>query len=140
MKTGYLLTVLLAAAFVTSCIADDNRCGKGQVYITDVADGEKYYCYEDAGTADAGTEADAGGGEPEGSGLGESCYAADDCAGYEADFCAGNPGEEGYCSFQDCTVEPDSCPGEYSCCDFMTGDKFCVTPGDLDLMGSMCSV
>jgi hypothetical protein len=124
-------------AFTASCISDDNRCGPGQIYITDVEEGKKYYCYDPNAIPDAGPETDAG--EPGEDGLGEPCNDPSDCANYSADYCAGQPGAEGYCSISDCVVEPDSCPEGYHCCDFeINSDKFCVTPEDLNAMGGMC--
>ena len=50
------------------------------------------------------------------SGMGEPCEGPEDCADYEADYC------EMFVSFtcliEACTVEPDSCPDGYICCDY----------------------
>jgi hypothetical protein len=75
--------------------------------------------------------------------MGDPCTAdGEECAGLEADYCAIQPGgEDGYCTLTGCTPSPDSCPGEYLCCDFPEGfgiDNFCVTESDFEVMGSMC--
>ncbi len=141
MKTGYLLTALLVAAFLASCISDDNRCGEGEIYITDVADGEKPYCFDPNETLDAGPDADAGGGEPGVDGLGEPCvYGGGECDNYKANFCyaAQVAGAEGYCTNLDCFVDPSDCPSGYTCCDFMHMDMtFCLIDDDF-LNSGMC--
>ena len=71
------------------------------------------------------------GDDPFPSGLGEKCNRHADCAGFEADFCAGLPGSDSRCTVKNCTVNPNSCHKglDALCCDmpFYTGiPNICV--------------
>jgi hypothetical protein len=137
MKTVTLLMAFALLAFTAACISDDNRCGPGQFYITDVEEGGKYYCYDPNDELDAGPETDAG--EPGEDGIGETCtYGGNECANFEADFChsAQEEGAEGYCTYQDCIVDGSDCPSGYTCCNFryVADLKYCMT--DADYQGS----
>ncbi len=73
---------------------------------------------------------------PEGSpsGLGKLCESDDECAEHEADFCVIVPGSGGYCSFDDCTIDPNDCPGGYLCCEYnLEGNpRICLSPAKWD--------
>ena len=58
----------------------------------------------------------------------------------DADYCVANPGQVGYCAPSDCTVDPNSCPAGYQCCNFsMAGiPNFCATDADMNLLAGMC--
>ena len=98
------LVVLISSA-LTGCMGD--RCSPGQVLrdrrcMPLSVDGAG----PDDGGADAGAE-----------GFAAPCSGSDDCTG-KADFCVVFPGSPvGYCTYQDCQQEPDSCPTEYTCVD-----------------------
>lgn len=102
-----LLSGLAALLFcaLTGCIGD--RCSPGQILreskcVPISIDGGGL---EDGG-ADGGAE-----------GFAAPCSGNEDCTG-KADFCVVFPGSpEGYCTYQDCEQEPDSCPDEYTCVD-----------------------
>ena len=113
----------------------DERCGDGYVW----RDNTCFPIEED--DSDTG-EADGGdtGGPP--FGLGEPCTdGGDECSGFEADYCALQPGHDtGYCTVDGCSTDPDDCYGEYTCCDFPYSGvpNFCVTPEDYEVLGSTC--
>jgi len=75
------------------------------------------------------------------SGLGEVCKAEEDCAGFDADYCAMDPAAgEGFCTITDCSPNPDDCPEGYLCCAFIITSVpyFCTTEADHAAMGGMC--
>jgi hypothetical protein len=144
--------VFIISVFVVACISDANRCGKGFVFREELPPGGWLrYCEkieEETDTeADAGKKTD-GGTDDSGTstgdplyGLGEPCFQPSDCAEFNATMCAGQPGAEGYCSVPGCSVNPDTCPKEYYCCNFLmvpSMGTFCVTKDDLESMGDMC--
>ncbi len=143
---GRVLTFgVTCIVLVASCsIDDENRCLDGFVY----AKMSKTCIPEDTGSADTetGSGADAGGDEDSGAagdggstGLGEYCETQEECAPYEADYCAVNPlTGEGSCTYQDC--DATSCPAGYTCCDCtaITGPKLCVEDGDVPDLGLYC--
>jgi hypothetical protein len=120
----------------------DERCGGGYVWKdgTCIPEGEA-----DTGT-ESGENTDADAGDADGgdgpSGLGVECSEdGGECEGFEADYCALQPGQEtGYCTVANCSTDPDDCYGEYSCCDFPYSGvpNFCVTPEDYEILGSTC--
>ena len=68
--------------------------------------------------ADAGADGGADTDTTADTGLGTECTSSDECAEFEADYCAISPlapSEPGYCTFENCT--PGSCPAPYLCCD-----------------------
>lgn len=76
---------------------------------------ENHLCYIDVapdGAAGAGGEAGA---------CSETTFASDclsnaDCV-CDSDFCAGYPGQVGFCTRTGCDTEPSVCPSGYSCMD-----------------------
>jgi hypothetical protein len=63
------------------------------------------------------------------SGFTHICHGHYECENKEAKYCLKDMGAEtGYCTKEDCVVEPDDCPSDYSCCDFSIGGipNFCA--------------
>lgn len=132
-------TALLLLGLAGCSPTDGERCGAGFVWRDNT-------CFEDEPIdTDTGSAADAGpdGGDDGPTGMGEVCTEdGEECAGFEADYCAIQPGnDEGYCTITGCAAAPDNCPDGYLCCDFPDGfdiENFCVTEADFELMSSMC--
>ena len=132
--------VICAALCTAGCTpSDSERCGDDFTY----QDG---MCQADGDTdssSDTGSGDDGGvdGGDDLPTGMGEVCAGEEDCAGYEADYCLMQPGDdEGVCTVQDCSVDPDDCPDGYICCDFSIPavPNFCATDEQYAELGSMC--
>ena len=80
----------------------------------------------DTGVQMGGESADAGGT----SSLGESCTSEDDC-GPDAPFC--DTFQYNMCLIRECTIEPESCPDGWMCCDFSRfglEEQLCVPAGE----------
>jgi len=133
--------VALCSALVTwSCTPEDSeRCGDDYTY----QDGMCQPLGDTDSSSDSDTDdAGADGGDELPSGMGEVCAGEEDCAGYEADYCLIQMGEEeGVCTIQDCSVDPDDCPDGYLCCDFSIPSvpNFCATDERFADLGTMCA-
>ena len=139
-------TALALAALLTlpACFVDGQEaCGENQVlddeggctcqegYALDGqrvcvalgSDGEQDAGVADSGPPDSGTETATAG--P--TGLGVACTTHDDCAGYDASFC--DNFHFSYCLIPACTIDPESCPQDWECCDlsiFGVEELLCV--------------
>ena len=101
-------------------IADADRCADGYRY-----DSEINLCLleENAGidtdtASDSASDggADGGGGQ---TGFGEPCESSEDCAEFDAFYCALPPAPlpgSGYCTIDNCATG-GTCPERYQCCD-----------------------
>ncbi len=112
---------LVVVPWLGACeIKDEDRCSEGEYF-------EGYACWPiepDSGTPDTeepedtDTNTDA---LPEG--MNQPCTGpgSEDCAGYVADFCLGDPFNDyvGICTIKDCTTAPDNCPSDWRCCKFL---------------------
>jgi hypothetical protein len=126
--------IIAAASVLASCSVGDDKCGKGFV--------EKFgACAKVTATggrtsvAPPDADLDALGEENQTvtiTGLGDACKNQNDCAEKSANYCAIDPTNGiGVCSIKDCTVSPNSCPGEYRCCKLPALFKFppiCIPP------------
>ena len=64
------------------------------------------------------------------SGLGKSCESSDDCDGFEASYCESL--SAGVCLQNECKDAPESCHGDWVCCDLaILGTSLCVPPSEL---------
>ncbi|MBN2717612.1 MAG: hypothetical protein JXX14_17300 [Deltaproteobacteria bacterium] len=107
MRKTLILFNLIWLMFALSCADNDNRCGDYELDTSGVS------CIVPQDTAIVDTNDTSP--PPV---LGEACASDADCTQYNADYCVLIPGTaEGFCSVRDCTVSPDSCPDEYTCCD-----------------------
>lgn len=132
--------VLCVLVLLAGCTpSDSERCGEGFTYQDGMCQPA-----DDAGSADDtdSAEDDGGDGGDLPTGMGEICAGDEDCADYEADYCLMQPGDdEGVCTVQNCSVDPDDCPDGYLCCDFTIPSvpNFCVTDAQFAELGSMCA-
>ncbi|MDD5306173.1 MAG: hypothetical protein PHU25_02520 [Deltaproteobacteria bacterium] len=125
--------------------SDSERCQSGYLFHPENGSCQPI---EDGGTDSETSNLDAGNpdaGNPDGgdtgdlpTGLGESCTDNEQCADYEADYCAINPlTQEGFCTVENCTVSPDDCPQGYRCCDSPESygqPNLCILPADYDTL------
>ena len=135
---------LALVIFAVSCApSQDERCGDPDRYYWQ--DHSCWAVVEDAGDSEVVLDAavpDSGGALP--SGLGSVCTKPDppnECDDKEATHCAIQPGSpEGYCTVPDCLTNPDTCPGDYSCCDFTICGvpNFCANAEHFAALGEMC--
>jgi hypothetical protein len=154
MRKGLVVSVVVTvSALITGCtFSDSERCGDGFVYqdnncvrVNDAVhenDGGIASGVDGAIASDARVHADDAGSTVD-DGLGKLCNpAADECAGYAADYCVAQPGAtEGYCSYSPCDVTSNDWPAQWHCCDmpFDGVPLFCVRPEDWEGMRAMCS-
>jgi hypothetical protein len=136
IKTGLAIAAAIAVA---SCSVGSDKCGEG--YIEKLGACQK-------GSATGGKKSTAikdadldGLADETVTGLGETCKSQPECAGKGADYCMIDPTNGiGTCSIKDCTVSPNSCPGEYTCCQLPAELKYpvmCIPP---DVIGMMRDV
>ncbi len=141
-KSGFCV---VATVFFASCaIPDDERCGDDFFYDeetksckqTTPADTGDDTEEEDGGPQDSGAD-DAG--DAISTGMGEYCESDEDCAGYDADFCALDPfTQAGGCTIKNCIEEPDNCPPGWVCCNFPDGFMYpdiCMPESRYDIYG-----
>ncbi len=131
MRIFKTISLMMLLLWVTSCAPDD-RCGNDFNYIdgacVPIEDTETSTDPpEDSGPVDAGD------------GLGEICTTdGNECAGFDADYCLLQPGaDEGYCTYEDCTTDPDNCSAGYSCCMMASSSSFCATDEDYQTMADL---
>jgi hypothetical protein len=143
-----IVAALIGVPGIAGCTIDDgDRCPDGMRWNAEYAScecpvGDGYYletdpddpadaeclpCVAESTSPDCDTDTDTGDTEtdtPDGgddSGIGTTCSSSEDCADFEADYCALNPlapEDPGYCTFENC--ESGECPDGYQCCD-LTG-------------------
>lgn len=114
-SSSIALSLLVAAWFVSGC---EDECGPGYEsfeHLCRVAGGEADGG-EGSADAAAGAAGVAGAAECESSTFGDTCLTLADCE-CDADFCAGLPGEEGFCTRTGCDETPSVCPSEWGCMD-----------------------
>ena len=114
MKSGFfsLWLLLLGPCFVASLANCGEQCDPGYHL-------ERHLCYVDLEVAGAG--GDDGGQAGAAGACSETTFAAEclsnaDCV-CDSDFCAGYPGQVGFCTRSGCDRDPSVCPSGYSCMD-----------------------
>jgi hypothetical protein len=126
--------VIAGALAVVSCTVGEDKCGKGfKEKLGACAKVTATGGRTSVASTDADLDALGEENQPETvSGLHDSCQDQSDCANKGADYCAVDPTTGiGFCTIKDCTVNPDSCPGEYLCCKLPEMLKFpnmCLPP------------
>jgi hypothetical protein len=128
---GGLIVLLILSA--TGCLDDDDICGDEMVRVKGgmcAPPPEISTADTDTGTVDTSSVTSTNGGLP--TGMGDACTSTANCT-QEADYCAIDPtvSQEGICTVQGCTLNPDDCPTGYSCMDlsiFMAGLPTICTP------------
>jgi hypothetical protein len=124
---AYAVIVWLVCLFSPGCIDSDDACPKGMERVSGEGSYLDGYCVEVGAGADTATNTggadidgglDSGGSDgDENSLMGDDRYAQDDCVG-EVNWCALPPtGGVGFCTTQNCTQNPDSCPEGFFCFD-----------------------
>ena len=150
MKQSLIPVFLVFGLSALGCITDDSgRCNGVYRWNPDIGgcvlkplrdtdeDGKKD---AGAGSADGGVDdsTDESVDEAGPTGLGEACSSNDDCADYDADYCDQPPGSVGTCTVKDCNLDPDDCPLDYTCCEFLYEPmNFCLPPETWEAFGSV---
>ena len=119
MRGAALLLGALGALGSATLGGCGERCDPGYHLHDDL-------CYVDAPApaADAGAEAAGAAGaasapscdDPSVTTFAAPCKSNADCV-RDSDFCAGYPGQTGFCTRSGCDLDPSVCPSAYSCMD-----------------------
>ena len=133
-----VISVAIVAGLFCSCTpADDERCGDDGRF--EYMDGVCAPVVEPEDTADTDpaevacvpdTDSDL-------EGLGDVCVGDGDCSG-EYGFCLTQPGaDEGYCTNESCSDDPNDCPCGFTCCIGASIGEHCLVDADYTLLSAL---
>jgi hypothetical protein len=113
---GLTVTLLALGAVWGGCVLGGcgEKCDPGY-HLDD------HLCYvdlpaENTGGAAGAPDGNAGAGDACESTFGADCLSNADCV-CDSDFCAGYPGQVGFCTRSGCDRDPSLCPADYACLD-----------------------